>query len=135
MNIFEQLGGIDPAELLQQLAQSRLKKSARGNYWVKVRDTHVVVFKRADQSWGARIQRDGCRAKYLKTTSDYPHYLLDAIEAAFGKPRDLDNRKALVDFTIDDFDEALARDPMVVAARLEEERDRANGFACGEADV
>ena len=29
------------------------KKSARGNYWVKVRDTHVVVFKRADKSWGA----------------------------------------------------------------------------------
>jgi hypothetical protein len=84
---------------------------------------------------GARIQRDGCRAKYLKSTSDYPHYLLSAVERAFGKPRDWDNRKALVDFTIDDFDQALARDPMVVAARLEEERDRANGFAGYEADV
>jgi hypothetical protein len=29
---------------------------------------------------------------------------------------------------------AGARDPMVVAARLEEERDRANGFAGYEAD-
>jgi len=48
---------------------------------------------------------------------------------------DLDNRKALVDFTFADFMEALARDPIVVAARLEEERDRANGFAGYEADV
>jgi hypothetical protein len=71
---------------------------------------------------------------YLKS-ADYPHYLLDAVEVAFGKPRDRDNRKALVDFTFDDFDEALARDPMIVAARLEEERDRVNGFACSEADV
>ena len=103
------------------------KKSARGNYWVKVRDTHVVVFKRADKSWGAnatrRLQRD------VSETSDYPHFLLDAVEKQFGKPADFDNRTALVNFTIDDFDDALARDPMVVAARLEEERDRANGFA------
>jgi hypothetical protein len=94
------------------------KKSARGNYWVKGGDTHAVVFKRPDHSWGARIQRDGCRAKYLKTTSDYPHFLLAAIETAFGKPRDLDNRRALVDFTIEDFDKALARDPPLQAMRL-----------------
>jgi hypothetical protein len=111
------------------------KKSARGNYWVKVRDAHAVVFKRDDQSWGTRIQRDGCRAKYLKTTSDYPHFLLNAIETAFGKPRDFDNRKALVDFTIDDFGVALARDPIVAAARLEEARDRANGFGGYEPDA
>jgi hypothetical protein len=52
------------------------KKSARDNYWVKVRDTHVVVFKRDDLLWGARVQRDGHRAKYLKTTSDYPDRLM-----------------------------------------------------------
>jgi hypothetical protein len=79
------------------------------------------------------MQRDGYA--YLKTTGDYPHFLLDAVEQQFGKPADLDNRAALANFTIDDFDDALARDPMVVAARLEEERDRANGFACGEVDV
>jgi hypothetical protein len=110
------------------------KKSARGNYWVKVRDTHIVVFKRDDQSWGGRIERAGYRATYLKTISDYPHFLLDAVEKRFGKPANFDNRAALVNFTIDDFDDALARDPMVVAARLEEERDRANGFAGYEAD-
>jgi hypothetical protein len=110
------------------------KKSARGNYWVKVRDTHIVVFKRNDQSWGGRIQRDGDRATYLKTTSDYPHFLLDTIEKRFGKPADFDNRAALVNFTLADFDDALSRDPIVVAARLEEERDRANGFAGYEAD-
>ena len=66
-----------------------------------------------------RLQRD------VSETSDYPHFLLDAVEKQFGKPADFDNRTALVNFTIDDFDDALARDPMVVAARLEEERDRA----------
>jgi len=111
------------------------KKSARGNYWVKVRDTHVVVFKRDDLSWGARIQRDGYGPRYLKTTSDYPDRLMHVLELRFGKPADLNNRKALVDFTIDDFDEALARDPIVVAARLEEERERANGFAGYEVDA
>jgi hypothetical protein len=101
------------------------KKSDRGNYWVKVRDTHMVVFKRDDQSWGWRMQRDGYRATYLKTTCAYPHSLLDAFEKRFGKPADFDNRAALVDFTSGDFDAALARDPLVVSARLEEERDRA----------
>jgi hypothetical protein len=57
------------------------------------------------------------------------------LELAFGKPADLNNRKALVDFTFDDFMDALARDPMIIEARLEEERDRANGFAGYEADV
>jgi hypothetical protein len=111
------------------------KKSARGNYWVKVRDTHIVVFKRDDQLWGARIQRDGFQARYLRTTTDYPDRLMHVLELQFGKPADFDNRKALVDFTFADFVEALARDPIVVAARFEEERDRANGFAGYEADV
>ena len=71
------------------------------------------------------MQRDSYSATYLKTTSDYRHFLLDAVEKQFGKPADFDNWAALVNFTIDDFDDALARDPMVVAARLEEERDRA----------
>ena len=75
-----------------------------------------------------RLQRD------VSETSDYPHFLLDAVEKQFGKPADFDNRTALVNFTIDDFDDALARDPMVVAARLEEERNRANGFAGYKAD-
>ena len=78
------------------------------------------------------MQRDGYA--YLKTTSDYPHFLLDAVEKQFGKPADFDNRAASANFTIDDFDDALARDPMVAAARLEEERDRANGFAGHKAD-
>ena len=75
-----------------------------------------------------RLQRD------VSETSDYPHFLLDAVEKQFGKPADFDNRTALVNFAIDDFDDALARDPMVVAARLEEERNRANGFAGYKAD-
>jgi hypothetical protein len=55
----------------------------------------------------------------------YPRFLLDGVEKQFGKPADFDNRAALANFTIDDFDDVLGRDRMVVAARLEEERDRA----------
>jgi len=111
------------------------KKSARGNYWVKVRDTHVVVFKRSDLLWGVRLQRDGYPATYLKYTDEYVDRLLHSVERRFGKPADLNNREALVDFTFADFMDAQSRDPLLIAARLEEERDRANGFAGYEADV
>ena len=110
------------------------KKSARGNYWVKVRDTHVVVFKRSDHKWAARIQRDGCPARYLKFTDLYPFYVIHVVERQFGKP-DFNNRKAIAELTFADDRKAEAHDPMLIAARLEEERDRANGFACSEADI
>jgi hypothetical protein len=110
-------------------------KSARGSYWVRVRDTHIVVFKRADGQWSARVQRAGSRARYLDEIADiYPHYLLHAMELVFGKSRDLNNRKALIEFTEADYMQAEMRDPILVAARLEEDRDRANGFASYEAD-
>ena len=111
------------------------KKSAKGNYWVKVRDTHIVVFKRDDHLWCVRLQRDGHPAKYLKHTDEYVDRWLDALEKSFGKPPDCNNREALLDFTFADFMDAQSRDPIIVAARLEEERDRANGFAGYEADV
>ena len=110
------------------------KKSDRGSYWVKVGDTHIVVFKRDDGQWGARVQRAGYPARYHSFTDIYPHYLLHAMELAFGKSRDLNNRKALIEFTEVDYMEAEMRDPILVEARLAEERDRANGFASYEAD-
>ena len=101
---------------------------------VKVRDTHVVVFKRDDLLWGVRLQRDGHPAKYLKHTDEYVDRWLHALEKSFGKPADFDNREAILDFTFADFMDAQSRDPIIVEARLEEERDRANGFAGYEAD-
>jgi hypothetical protein len=60
-------------------------QSARGNWWPRYRDWHVVVFQRPDGKWATRIQQDGWPALYLKATATEALWAMERLDHAFGR--------------------------------------------------
>jgi len=60
-------------------------QSARGNWWARHKDWHVVVFRRSDGRWATRMQRDGRDPVYLKTTATDPSWAMEGLDASFGR--------------------------------------------------
>ena len=61
------------------------QRSARGNWWARHKDWHVVVFRRDDGRWATRMQRDGRDPIYLKATATDASWAMEGLDASFAK--------------------------------------------------
>ena len=61
------------------------RQSARGNYWARHKNWHVVVFRRDDGRWATRMQQDGRPPLYLRTTTEDASWAMEGLDASFGK--------------------------------------------------
>ena len=60
-------------------------RSARGNWWARHKDWHVVVFRRDDGMWATRMQQDGRPPRYLKATTQDASWAMEGLDTSFGK--------------------------------------------------
>jgi hypothetical protein len=61
------------------------RQSARGNWWARYKDWHVVVFRRPDGRWATRMQQDGQAPLYLKATTTHASWAMEELDVSFGK--------------------------------------------------